>query len=163
MLPQIQGYTGYKAGEGQGKGVAIFVKNRLVSHIVSQPQSIVKPYAQILKLSFADLDVITVYKSPNEIYRESFQEFVQVLSSILTIGKPSIVNGDFNIDYLKQPNNSLSAMMTGNGFKQIVREATNIHGSCVDHAYLNKGFKHQYRLHYPYYTDHEAVCVMLKK
>ena len=163
LLPQIQGYTGYKAGEGQGKGVAIFVKNSLVSHIVSQPQSIVKPYAQILKLSFADLDVITVYKSPNEIYRESFQEFVQVLSSILTIGKPSIVNGDFNIDYLKQPNNSLSAMMTGNGFKQIVREATNIHGSCVDHAYLNKGFRHQYRLHYPYYTDHEAVCVMLKK
>ena len=161
-LPAIQGYTGFKAGEGQGKGVAIFVKNALASYIVYEPQEIVKPFAQILKVPFTDFDVITVYRSPNATYRGHLMEFMQDLCSLITCGKPTVVNGDFNIDYLMQPSNSISANMKEAGFEQIVSEPTNIHGSCVDHVYLNMGIKYQYRVHHPYFTDHEAVCVMLE-
>ena len=54
-------------------------------------------------------------------------------------------------------------MMKGLEFKQIVTEATNIFGNCIDHVYITNEFKYKCLLHYPYYTDHEAVCVMLEK
>ena len=69
----------------------------------------------------------------------------------------------FNFD--RKKDNSFSKMLTGKRFKQIVVEPTSYCGYCIDHVYhniLETERKVNYKLHYPYYSDHEAVCVMIK-
>ena len=75
--------------------------------------------------------------------------------------KPTVICGDFNFNYWKEPNNPVRVMLGKRGFSQVVTMPTNIYGTTIDHVYV-KGILQKYFLHYPYYSDHEAVCVRLK-
>ena len=158
-------YTYTHVFEGKGKGVAMFVRNSLVRRAVGPPIGRKIEFAWCIKLSFTDLDVLTVYRSPNEQYKSKthYQTFVEMINSLLgpSNSKPTVICGDFNFNYWEQPNNPVRVMLGKRGFTQIVTMPTNIYGSCLDHVYV-KGIENRHHLHYPYYTDHEAVCVRLK-
>ena len=79
-----------------------------------------------------------------------------------SLGRPTVVCGDFNFDYHKDPQNSLRVMLEKRGFTQIVTKPTTIRGNCIDHVYV-RGVSHAHHIYYPYYGNHEAVCVMVKK
>ena len=93
-----------------------------------------------------------------------YLDFVKIIHSLLgpSNTKPTVICGDFNFDYYKDPNNSLRVMLEKRGFTQIVTTPTTIRGNCIDHVYV-RGLDHTHHLHYPYYSDHEAVCVIAKK
>ena len=114
-----------------------------------------------LKLSFGARDILIIYRSPNEAFRKKFGQFIENVLSM--IDRPqTVVCGDFNLDYRKAPNNAFSQAMASRGFVQIIKEPTIIHGTTIDHVYI-RNMQSKYFLHYPYYTLHEAACVMLKK
>ena len=74
-----------------------------------------------------------------------------------------MICGDFNID--RKVENVLTRMLKGNNFTQIVQKPTTYRGNCIDHFYHNiaeRVKKIEHKLHYPYYSDHEAICVMIK-
>ena len=81
--------------------------------------------------------------------------------------KPTIINGDFNFDYWKEKDNLVRRALERSGFKQLVTLPTSVRGKCIDHVYINKEitqcmYEDGFKLYYPYYADHEAVCVILK-
>ena len=74
-----------------------------------------------------------------------------------------MICGDFNID--RRVENVLTRMLMGKNFKQIVQKPTTYRGNCIDHFYHNISEhikKVVHKLHYPCFSDHEAICVMLK-
>ena len=74
-----------------------------------------------------------------------------------------MICGDFNID--RKVENDLTRMLMGKNFKQIVQKPTTYRGNCIDHFYHNIAEhvkKVEHKLHYPCYSDHEAICVMFK-
>ena len=92
------------------------------------------------------------------IYR--FTEFIE---KWITPKRPTMICGDFNID--RRVENDLTRMLMGKNFKQIVQKPTTYRGNCIDHFYHNIAEnvkKVEHKLHYPCYSDHEAICVMFK-
>ena len=88
------------------------------------------------------------------------QELVEDLKNILLQDITIIVTGDFNFD--KKESNSVTSFLDKSNLKQSVEWPTHKEGRTIDHVYVRGKHQAQYFLHYPYYTDHEAVCVMLK-
>ena len=112
------------------------------------------------------LHLINVFicRPPNTDSGCRFQELLHKLENAIDDDEDTIICGDFNFDYWKQPKNKLSAMLKSRGFVQVVKEATTIHGKCIDHLYVRAGkLRIRYQLHYPHYSDHQAVCFMVKK
>ena len=165
-IPQLTDqYQPYTHGEGQGKGVAVYVRKKYVRVLSGEPVVKSLDFAWAIKLDFnMGIDVLTVYRSPNRIYSHRYLEFVRMVHSLLdpSNAKPMVICGDFNFDYHKDPQNALRVMLEKRGFTQIVTQPTTIRGNCIDHVYV-RGILHTHHLYYPYYGNHEAVCVMVKK
>ena len=100
---------------------------------------------------------------PNKESNQNFDKFMKVVQNYVTPNQQMMICGDMNFDFRKEPSNRLSVMLRNIGFQQIVKHPTTIHGACLDHVYLRTKFLSKHKLYYPYYTDHECVCVMLKK
>ena len=159
-IPMIPDYTCKLSEEKQRKEVVIYIKNNLAQYL-RKTDYIMEEFIQAIKLSFEDYDVITIYIPPNENNSRTFQKVVKILSSLISTNKPTILNGNFNFNYW-QEQNKLSEMLNKNGFTQIVNRPTTYSGKCNDHVYVKK-FNFTHKLYYPYYTDHEAICVVLRK
>ena len=54
--------------------------------------------------------------------------------------------------------------MEAKGFRQLVTEPTTFRGNCIDHVYIrDEDVECKYlKLYYPYYTDHEAIRVIVE-
>ena len=120
-----------------------------------------KDFFQCMKLTFGIFDLITVYRANNQPVA-SFQEFVQIMEKGIDSKRPTILCGDFNFDQKKE--NDFTRMLKTKKFKQIIKEPTTYRGFCIDHFYHNisdNGENLLYKLHYPCYSDHEAMCVRM--
>ena len=157
-------YTCRVLGVGQGKGVAMYIRKNWFKCLIGEPVGRELDFAWCMKLKFKALDVLTVYRSPNRVFSHRYLEFVRMVHSLLdpSNGKPTVVCGDFNFDYTKDPQNSLRVMLEKKGFTQIVTKPTTIRGNCIDHFYV-RGISPTHHIYYPYYGNHEAVCVLVKK
>ena len=92
------------------------------------------------------------------------EDFCHALESLIDDEEDTIVCGDLNFAFPKERKNMITVMLESKGFDQVVKEATTIHGKCIDHVYVRCAkLNVRYNLYYPYYTDHEAICFMLKK
>ena len=49
--------------------------------------------------------------------------------------------------------------MTTKGFSQIIDKPTHKDGNILDHVYVRDVAIADWRLHHPYYSDHDAICV----
>ena len=164
-VPYIPGYTFYFDGEGKGKGVAVFIKSHLIQRrqLIKVQQFGNIDYLQGLKLYFNDIHIINVYRPPNSPSTRHLEQFMQTLREVIDPAQETLICGDLNFNFLKEPRHRIRVMLSQLGFQQIVRQPTTIYGSCLDQVYLKSKLNFKYKLHYPYYTDHECVCLMLKK
>ena len=156
---QLNGYDSHFISIGNGKGIDTYYKPAEVEH----EQDVKETNMQITKFTSPDLDIINVYRSRNG----HSVELLNHILKMLTDGKPSLITGDFNICYLINRNNRMSQGLQGNGFNQLVNEATHIRGGYIDHAYWrdqhevwDKPMIDQYS---PYYSDHDGICITLNK
>ena len=181
--PKLPNYTTYLAGGGRGRGVAIFVLDKLNRNVrvicehktilllinllsfYIQVTNMEHDFFQGLKISFPGLQLINIYRSPNPDYNHSYETFVEILKTHIDAEGETIVCGDFNFDYLSEgPKNPLTKALRKKGLVQIVTKPTHWHGSCIDHMYtrLNDTCL-KYELYSPYYTDHDALLILLKR
>jgi len=142
--------------------VAIFLRRHMLDDLIDIEER-VENFAQCLKLSFPTFDVITVYR--NQICKKAHysQLFLNMLGGLIDSDKRTIVTGDFNFEFWKRPPSVLAQNMEQMGLSQIVKTPTTVHGNCIDHVYLTKGETEvDHKIYYPYYTNHEAIVVILK-
>ena len=111
----------------------------------------------LLHLEFHPISITVVYKPPDS---KSSSDIATDLKSILTKDKTSVVCGDFNIDFNKCPDNSISNTLTEMGFQQVISNSTHIEGSLLDHMYINTEQAMQF-LHPLYFSDHDATCLLV--
>ena len=117
---------------------------------------------QVTKFKSPELDVINVYRSSDG----NSLELLNRISEMLTVEKPTLISGDFNICMLNHEKNRISKGLSQNGFCQMVKEATHIRGGHIDHVY----WKDEYsvwkdlnlELYSPYYSDHDASLIKFK-
>ena len=73
----------------------------------------------------------------------------------------SIIIGDFNICYLKDPSNKISRALKSLHFRQLVNEPTHEEGGCIDHLYFYAPatIETEYLLQIDpaYYSDHDCL------
>lgn len=162
IVPVLKGYTCKIGGNGHKCGVAIFLKEDIAKKLTKEPKVVKKPFYQCMKLSFDVFDLLTIYRASNQ-PAPDFQEFVKVMErGGIDVNRPTIICGDFNFD--RKEDNDLTKMLRSKKFKQIVKEPTTYRGYCIDHVYHNipdNGDKVLHKLHYPSYSDHEAICIRL--
>merc|ERR1719233_732503 len=154
---ELEDYKGHLNSAGRGKGLAVFYKV-VVDKVIDYNEENVN----ITKLEIAELDVIAVYRS----VEGTLESLANKLSEIINPTKSTLVVGDVNVCNIKRPDNPLKRFLEGMGFKEVVKEATHLDGGHIDHAYvLNLGsFKEGTvaQLVSKYYSDHDAVCIILK-
>ena len=163
-VPYLPGYTFYFDGEGKGKGVAVFIKNHIVERrqLLKVEQFGNEDDLQGLKLYFKDIHILNVYRPPNSTSIQ-LEQCMQIIQANVDPNQQTMICGDLNFNFLVEPRHRLRVMLNKLGFQQIVKQPTTIYGSCLDQIYIRSNFMFKYQLHYPYYSDHECVCVMLKK
>ena len=92
------------------------------------------------------------------------QKFIKLLSEVQPSSKPAVVCGDMNIAFepSKPCSNQLSDKMNRKRFKQVVTYPTHIKGNILDHMYVRCPVQPLWKLHYPYYSDHDAIMLILR-
>ena len=156
----IYGYRGNFIKVGNGKGTGTFIKESL-EH--KEEQEVVKPTLQISKINMVGIDSISVYRSTNH----SIPDTSQSLESLIEIGRPTLITGDFNICSKKNSSNGISTSLVKMGFKKILERPTHIQGGHIDHVYWidrTKRFNQpQVEVYSPYWTDHDAILTTITK
>ena len=159
QLWNIPGYIPHFINVGNGKGIATYFKHILFSH----EQDHIASNMQLTKFASKELDVISVYRSSNGNSVELFNN----ATAMITLGKPMLITGDFNICMLNHWKNRMTKGLEMNGFTQMIREATHIRGGHIDHVYwkdeLDMWMNPQIELYSPYYSDHDASLITLSK
>merc|ERR1712105_322419 len=90
-------------------------------HMVNQVSGTInKENYQMLKLKGVNFDVINVYcsRGANKV------DFLRDLGSLAAAQRPCFITGDFNINYLRDPKDSIVAKILSCGFSQIVKGHT---------------------------------------
>ena len=96
---QLAGYRGVFASQGAGKGVGLYVREgspRLTSGITS----LALPHMQILKICIEELDIITVYRSKEELPPSA----VHHLKELIVEDVDTLLVGDLNYCYYSEQN-----------------------------------------------------------
>ena len=118
---QLDGFRGHFTCVGPGKGVAVYVKDKIASYSY---QDVKEPFIQMGRVSLPDLDVITIYRSQEEPPSRA----AQFLKKFINLKKTTLVIGDFNICLRRKPTNELNTFLTNQMFNQLVTLPTHIDG-----------------------------------
>ena len=87
---------------------------------------------QVMKSSFNSIDIINVYRSAEG----SKTTLIESMRQMIDEGRTTVIAGDFNIDYLKNPNDIVIKTIISCGFQQIVSSQTHEKGRLLDHIYI---------------------------
>ena len=116
----------------------------------------------ITKLECDKFDIIAIYRSD----KGSLDGLVCKLLEKIDLSQTTMVIGDMNVCNSKRPDNVIKTFLEELGFKELIRQATHIEGGHLDHAYiLNVGNFKEPNIHLvpKYYSDHDALCICLRK
>lgn len=99
--------------------------------------------------------ILHVYRPP----WNSIKDFVSLFLKLIDDSEqhPIVVMGDFNINFLKEPNHRLIKAMLDRNYKQIVKYSTHISGSCIDHVYIQRDVAYEVRTIPVPYSQHVAI------
>ena len=93
---ELEGYSSsFFLSQGRGKGMAVFVRKGLKIHDVQHHSS---TNLQMLKISLAGLQIISIYRSKEE----PFSSVIRHLQNLLNINTPALVIGDVNYCFTEQ-------------------------------------------------------------
>ena len=153
---EIPSYTYHPNSFGRGKGIVIFYKQDNFEHIAD----IKKENLQLTKLSSITVDVIVVYRSQTCPY----DNLNEAIKKLLTVGKPSLVVGDFNFCF-KDQTTSTKRFLIKSQFVQLIKEPTHSDGHILDQAYLLYNERRQEiitEVDSKYYSDHRGLSVIIR-
>ena len=87
------------------------------------------------------------------------------MKSTIKAERPTLITGDFNLCYAKNPSNSITRELQRIGFEQLVTTATHIRGGHIDHAYWRDPDslwrRPELEIYSPYYSDHDALMITI--
>ena len=152
----IQGYSGYFANHGKGKGVAGYTKMELIS----LPQIIKTNSASAIMFRTNAFDIIFLYLSKG--YAKDFI-FNQV-DTWVEPKKATAVIGDINENVLDT--SKFETFMKGKKFSQLVKVPTHESGSLLDHIYINNALEQRAfstQNDACYFSDHDIVSLFVSK
>ena len=99
-------------------------------------------------------------------YRSQEANFTSVkedLKTLVDLNKTTLIIGDMNYCYIED-HNELSKYLSDEEFHQLVKDATHIKGSVLDHAHFRQvgdGAGVDVDLITTYYSDHDMVTVLI--
>ena len=105
--PPLSKYRCFSASKGRAAGVVVYVLEKF--KLISSAQVWAEDTYQAVKLQLNKFDIISIYRSPKVKLQESFIDFVK---NIIHINRPTIVCGDVNINFLKNPENIFTSTMS---------------------------------------------------
>ena len=146
----------HSASLGKGAGCGAFLPNA-----GEQTLSTVHQKFQFLSVPIdQNSQVIVVYLSSD---CTDYQDIIPHLQKHISLMPKSYLIGDFNFD--KADNTVLAKFLTNLGFVQLISRPTHEKRRTIDHLYVQEQDKENIEIHYtyPYFTDHLAICVKLKK
>ena len=153
------GYEVHTMSVGNGKGLTTYFK----ACVFKNQLDFIAPNMQATKFCSENLDVINVYRSS----KGNSLDLLNKLVEMVTPGMSTLITGDFNICFSRNPNNRMSKGLVNAGFQQLVRESTHILGGHIDHVYWmsrNNQWKEPIlQRHSPYYSDHDAICITMNE
>ena len=142
--------------QGNGKGVSVYNKKNYGRH------ACVGDGYQILKIiQNENLHIINVYRSDTGSKERMCDDFSEMIEN----SNRTIICGDLNVCGQREKTNKVTRYLLGRGFKQMVKEATQIKGRQIDHIFLKESPQFEvsdlerYSL---YYSDHDALLLTLK-
>ena len=151
---QLENFEGHFASFGRGKGVAGFTKMALME----EPHTFSSEDFSAVSLRTAKFQIIFLYLSSGCDKQELFNLLDQwILNDI-----PTAVMGDMNEDIFKK--SKFDLIMTSKGFDQLIKEATYIEGSLIDHIYINRAMKKKNiltKVESCYYSDHDIITLYI--
>jgi hypothetical protein len=150
----IPGYKLYHAAHGKGKGVAIYCKQNPKNVF-----SYVSDLFQILALQYDSFDIVCIYRSTG--HNETLQRIYDLLCDNLDLEKKSIISGDFNFQFNRDPDNIFVQLMKSHDYEQKVKCPTHIAGNILDHVYVKQTAPFEQFLHPVYYSDHDCLLSIL--
>ena len=115
---------------------------------------------QITKFKHNKLDIFNIYRSQTG----NSLELLEELKRLLVLDRPTLITGDFNACFIENFSNRMIQGLIELGFDQLVHEPTHIRGRHIDHAYIrdpHNELKPMMNRYSPYYSDHDAICIIL--
>jgi hypothetical protein len=152
----LHGFVVYQETVGKGKGVAICVKDGISAKIVSSKNT---PLFQHLGIQIDDLVIFVMYRSQG-CDQECIQESIY---DAVTASARTLILGDFNLPFnSSQYKCNMGVLCQQLGLKQYVQEPTHDAGHILDLVLSNFDIPGEYLFHHhPYYSDHDAVCLIV--
>ena len=117
---------------------------------------------QIMKFKHKMLDSINIYRSQ----LGHSLELLEDIKNMIEADRVTVITGDFNICFIENSSNRLIQGLLKMGFDQLVHEPTHIRGRHIDHCYYmdhQNEFEAIMERYSPYYSDHDGLCIALKK
>ena len=156
---EIDGYQAKFNNVGNGKGMVTFIRE---DSAYKHEMEVIQKTLQVTKFNIQEISSISVYRSSSH----SIVEAAKTIKSFINTSKATLITGDFNVCTVKDEGNTLTKMLEGLGFIQLVSEATHIQGGHIDHCYwLDKEGKWKLPVlerYSPYHSDHDALLITLK-
>ena len=84
------------------------------------------------------------------------------LLKLIDLNRETIILGDFNICYEKNPGHSIFTMLRDLGFHQLVKYPTHIDGGTIDLVFVlspDKHHRYQITQQGQYYLDHDVLMI----
>ena len=155
-LVSLPEYKEHLNCHGRGGGTAVFFRAKF-----NHEDDFCSDRINVSQLTSSNLDVLCVYRSNNG----NQEVLVDYLNSVINLDRNTVIGGDFNLDYQKDQDNTVTRHLLSLGFKQVVAKATHIQGGMIDHIYvrlLSPGSFYSVELFAKTFTDHDSVHISLK-
>ena len=145
----LDGFNLHLTNRGNGKGIATYYKDAFLFQT-----EINNELFQMTKFFGNGCHVINVYRS----HGADTTAFINALDSLMIDCDHCVIIGDFNIHF-SEDCHPIVRHISSHGFTQLVESSTHVEGNILDHAYVKSNFSYRAQLHWPYYSDHAAVCI----
>ena len=148
--------------ESQKGGVISFVSRDIYKECIKTPAELEAVAFKIKLKDNSHLQIINLYRKP----KFAVSNFLKLINDLLlTIDRnvKTVFIGDFNENSLVDKENKvIENYMEQQGFAQCVHEPTTIHGSGLDHVYLNwTSSRIKIQVNDCYFSDHNYIILML--
>ena len=137
--------------QGKGKGVANYYKDYF--KLTGEVNTVL---FQMTKFSCNHCDIVNVYHSQSA----NTESFISNLNMLIADCSTYYIVGDFNIDLFVNSKHPIVTFIISHGFQQLVIESTHESGSLLDYAFVKASYVCDYASHWPYYSDHAAICLV---
>ena len=155
---EISGYNLHLNSNGKGKGIATYFKK----DTFKLAKCIKKELMQLTKFTSPVIDIVVIYRSQSG----NLTELKELIEELIDGEKAELILGDFNFCFISNPSNPVTNFFEQNNFLQLIQEPTHIEGNLIDQAHLRdtkQDIEFSSELHSKYYTDHNALAIIVKQ